>query len=438
MPRNIGTHGRETNEPRFINFMFSHAEAQKAPSSQSLCALDYLNFFLADVRGGVGPYMAIYLLSTLHWDPKQIGVVLSIMGIATLIAQTPCGALVDAVKPKRLLVVGAASLVGLSCIGITIFSNYYFILTSQLLNGVVDAIFPPAIAAITLGMVAHQNFVPRIGRNEVFNHAGNVGAALLAGITGYFLGQTWIFYSITMLALASMASVLFIRRNDIDYLQAWAASPDMITDGVSAVEVRTLFTDRNILVFAVAVTLFHFGNAAMLPLAGELVSKSHEAFAAIAMSACIIAAQLVMVPVAALSGKFGDRWGRKPVFLIGFAVLPLRGLLFTVSSHPFYVVAVQLLDGIGAGIFGVLYVIVVADLTQGTGRYNLALGVIATAQGIGAALSNLVSGYIVNAWGFNAGFLFLAVIAALAFLVYYVLVPETKGIKQIRQVKEAL
>ncbi|MGA7577168.1 MAG: MFS transporter [Desulfobaccales bacterium] len=438
MPRNIGTHGRETNEPRFINFMFSHAEAQKAPSSQSLRALDYLNFFLADVRGGVGPYMAIYLLSTLHWDPKQIGVVLSIMGIATLIAQTPCGALVDAVKPKRLLVVGAASLVGLSCIGITIFSNYYFILTSQLLNGVVDAIFPPAIAAITLGMVAHQNFAPRIGRNEVFNHAGNVGAALLAGITGYFLGQTWIFYSITMLALASMASVLFIRRNDIDYLQARAASPDMITDGVSAVEVRTLFTDRNILVFAVAVTLFHFGNAAMLPLAGELVSKSHEAFAAIAMSACIIAAQLVMVPVAALSGKFGDRWGRKPVFLIGFAVLPLRGLLFTVSSHPFYVVAVQLLDGIGAGIFGVLYVIVVADLTQGTGRYNLALGVIATAQGIGAALSNLVSGYIVNAWGFNAGFLFLAVIAALAFLVYYVLVPETKGIKQIRQVKEAL
>ena len=409
----------------------------KSPSRQSLRALDYLNFFLADVRGGVGPYMAIYLLSTLHWNPKQIGVVLSIMGIATLIAQTPSGALVDAVKPKRLLVVGAASLVGLSCIGITVFSNYYFILTSQVLNGVVDAIFPPAIAAITLGMVAHQNFAPRIGRNEVFNHAGNVAAALLAGITGYLLGQKWIFYSITLLAGASMVCALLIRKNDIDYLQARAATPGMIDDGVSAAKVRTLFADRNILLFAIAVTLFHFGNAAMLPLAGELISKSHEAFAAIAMSACIIAAQLVMVPVAALSGKFGDRWGRKPVFLIGFAVLCLRGLLYTVSSHPFYVVAVQLLDGIGAGIFGVLYVIVVADLTQGTGRYNLALGVIATAQGIGASLSNLVSGYIVNAWGFNAGFLFLAAIAALAFLVYYVLVPETKGIKPI-QVKEAL
>lgn len=418
--------------------MSLNSTGQKPPSSQSLRALDYLNFFLADVRGGVGPYMAIYLLSTLHWNPKQIGVVLSIMGIATLIAQTPSGALVDAVKPKRLLVVGAASLVGLSCLGITVFSNYYFILTSQVMNGVVDAIFPPAIAAITLGMVAHQNFAPRIGRNEVFNHAGNVGAALLAGMTGYLLGQKWIFYSITLLAAASMVSVLLIRKNDIDYLQARAATPGMIDDGVSAAKVRTLFADRNILAFAFAVTLFHFGNAAMLPLAGELVSKSHEAFAAIAMSACIIAAQLVMVPVAALSGKFGDRWGRKPVFLIGFAVLCLRGLLYTVSSHPFYVVAVQLLDGIGAGIFGVLYVIVVADLTQGSGRYNLALGVIATAQGIGASLSNLVSGYIVNAWGFNAGFLFLAVIAALAFVVYYVLVPETKGIKQIQEVKEVL
>jgi len=114
----------------------------KSPTSQSLRALDCLNFFLADVRGGVGPYLAIYLLSTLHWNPAQIGVVLSIMGIATLVAQTPCGALVDAIRPKRLLVVLSAALVGASCIGITIFTNKYFILTSQVINGVVDAIFP--------------------------------------------------------------------------------------------------------------------------------------------------------------------------------------------------------------------------------------------------------------------------------------------------------
>jgi predicted MFS family arabinose efflux permease len=119
---------------------------QQQPSRQSLRALDYLNFLLADVRGGVGPFLAIYLLSTLHWNPAEIGVILSVMGIATLVAQTPCGALVDALKPKRLLLVVSASLVGASCLSIAIFSNYYLILTSQIVNGVVDA----SIAAITL------------------------------------------------------------------------------------------------------------------------------------------------------------------------------------------------------------------------------------------------------------------------------------------------
>jgi len=352
------------------------------------------------------------------------------MGIATLVAQTPCGALVDAVTPKRLLVVLSASLVGISCIGITVFTNYYFILASQVINGVVDAIFPPAIAAITLGIVAQENFAPRIGRNEVFNHAGNVGAAMLAGITGYHLGQKWIFYAITILSVASIVSALSIRKNDIDYLRARAATSYQATDGVSVASIRSLFSDINILVFALAVTLFHFGNAAMLPLSGELLAQGHEKLAPIDMSAAIVAAQLVMVPVAFLSGKYGQSWGRKPVFLIGFAILPIRGLLYTLSHNPFYIVAVQLFDGVGAGVFGVLYAIVVADLTRGTGRYNLALGVIATAQGIGASLSHLVSGYIVKSWGFNAGFVTLAAIAALAFLVYCLLVPETKGLEQ--------
>ena len=398
----------------------------KSPSRQSLHALDSLNFFLADVRGGVGPYLAIYLLSTLHWNPAQIGIVLSVMGIATLVAQTPSGALVDAIKAKRLLVVLSASLVGFSCIGITVFTNYYFILTSQVINGVVDAIFPPAIAAITLGIVAQENFAPRIGRNEVFNHAGNVGAALLAGMTGYYLGEKWIFYAITILSGASIIAALLIRKNDIDYLRARAATPETTSDKLVLSSVGAVFTERNILAFAAAVTLFHFGNAAMLPLSGELLAKGHDNLAPVDMSAAIIAAQLVMVPVAYLAGKYGQSWGRKPVFLIGFAILPIRGLLYTLSHNPFYIVGVQLLDGVGAGIFGVLSVIVVADLTAGTGRYNLALGAITTAQSIGAALSLLLSGYIVNTWGFDAGFMALAAVAAAAFLVCYVLVPETK------------
>ncbi|MGO9572672.1 MAG: MFS transporter [Desulfomonilaceae bacterium] len=400
-------------------------------SERSLHALDSLNFFLADVRAGVGPFLAIYLLSSLHWNPAQIGVVMSMMGIASLLAETPCGALVDSVQEKRLLIVAAALLVGISCTCMTISPNFYLISAAQILNGVAAAIFPPAIAAITLGIVAQQRFAIRIGRNEVFNHAGNVAAALVAGMVGYALGQEWIFYLVAIIAGASAISALSIRKDDIDYLRARAASQKMASDRVRVSSIRSLFTDRNILVFAVSVTLFHFGNAAMLPLAGQLITRSHETFAAINMSACIIVAQLVMIPVAFLSGKLGDTWGRKPVFLIGFAILPIRGFLYTLSDNPFFIVAVQLLDGIGAGIFGVLSVIVVADLTQGTGRYNLVLGAIATAQGIGASLSNLVSGYVVNAWGYDAGFLFLAAVAALALAIYGLVMPETRGFQEL-------
>ena len=406
------------------------AAGQKSPSRQSLRALDWLNFFLADVSGGVGPFLVTYLLAVLHWNPAKIGVVMSVMGIANLLADTPCGALVDAVKKKRLLIVAAALLIGGSCTFITIFPNFYCISAAQIVNGVVSALFAPAVAAITLGIVGQKMLAIRIGRNEVFNHAGNVATALVAGIVGYLLGQQWIFYLVAIIAGASAVSVLFIRNDDIDYLRSRGGALKITPDGVVALSIRALFADRKILIFAGAVTLFHFANAAMLPLAGQLLTRGHETFAPLNMSACIVAAQLVMIPVAFLSGKYGESWGRKPVFLIGFAILPIRGLLYTLSHDPFYIVAVQLLDGIGAGIFGVLSVVVVADLTRGTGRYNLVLGAMATALGIGASLSNVVSGYIVNTWGFNIGFLFLASVAALALTIFGLMMPETKGLEQ--------
>lgn len=186
-----------------------------------------------------------------------------------------------------------------------------------------------------------------------------------------------------------------------------------------------MLSDRRILIFALAVTLFHFANAAMLPLAGQLLSTGKATGASLYMSACIIAAQLVMVPVAAFAGKYAQSWGLRPIFLIGFAVRPIRGVLYTFSHDPVYIVAVQLLDGIGAGIFGVLWVIVVDDLTKGTGRFNVTQGAIATAHGIGAALSNAIAGYIVFAAGYDAGFLFLAAVALIALAIFYFAMPET-------------
>lgn len=401
-------------------------ESVRTPSRQSLRALDSLNILLADVRDGVGPYLAIYLLAVHQWDPASVGIAMSAMGIAAVLAQTPCGMLIDALTQKRLLIAAAALLVGVGCAALTRVSTFGFVIAMQALTGVAAAIFPPAVAAITLGLVGPRMFAVRMGRNEAFNHAGNVGAAALAGAAGHFLGLQWIFFLVSGIAAASMISVWFIRERDIDHDLARGAIPH-VHAGHAAPSSGwgMLFHNRILLIFALSTTLFHFANAAMLPLAGQLLSRHDGAGAPLYMSACIIAAQIVMIPVAAAAGILAERWGRKPVLCIGFGVLPLRGLLYTLSDDSWFIVGVQLLDGIGAGIFGVLWVTVVADLTVGSGSYNFALGAIATAQGIGAALSHFAAGYVVDGWGYQAGFVVLAVIAGFALALLVWAMPET-------------
>jgi MFS family permease len=178
--------------------------------------------------------------------------------------------------------------------------------------------------------------------------------------------------------------------------------------------------------FAASVVLFHFANAAMLPLVGQKLAAGSDSGAAGSMAAAIIAAQLVMIPVALAASRLAETWGRKPVFLVGFLVLPARGVFYTLSANASYLVAVQLLDGIGAGIFGVVGVLMIADLTRGTGRFSFMQGALATATGLGAALSNVVTGAEVQSAGFDAGFLVLAMIAAVALIYFAFAVPETR------------
>jgi predicted MFS family arabinose efflux permease len=304
--------------------------------------------------------------------------------------------------------------------------TFAVIVAAQATIGVAAAIFSPAIAAITLGLVGHAHLSRRMGRNEAFNHAGNVTAALLAALIGDQIAYVGIFYLVAAMSAASIVAALAIRDRDIDHaLARGAAREDDRGRAEGVARVGTLLRDPRILVFILAVALFHFANAAMLPLVGQKLTQGRTGGASTAMSACIIAAKLVMIPVALLSSRLAESWGRKPIFLIGFAILPVRGLLYVLSTNPYFLVAVQLLDGIGAGIFGVVGVLVIADLTRGTGRFNLMQGALATAVGIGASLSNLLTGFIVEAAGFNAGFLFLAAVAATALAFFALAMPET-------------
>lgn len=407
---------------------------QPSPSTFSLRALDALNIFLADVRDGLGPYLAIYL-STRQWEAGKIGMAMSAMGLATVAAQTPAGALLDATRHKRTAISAAALAVAVGAVMMALRPTLPFILSAQVLMGLAVAVFPPAIAAVTLGLVGHARFARRTGRNEAFNHAGNVAAALLAGAIGDYVAYEGIFYLLAGMCLASIVSALAIRSREIDYELARGAEHRQPEEApaagsrqpMHAAKISTLFKDRRVLAFAVAVVLFHVANAAMLPLVGQKLTLGKAEGAAGYMSACIIAAQLVMVPVALLASRLAESWGRKPTFLIGFAVLPLRGALYTCTDNPYALVAIQLLDGIGAGIFGVVGVLVIADLTEGTGRFNLMQGALATATGIGASLSNLMTGYVVQATTQNVGFVVLATVAGLALLFYMLFVPETRG-----------
>jgi MFS family permease len=387
--------------------------------------LDWMNFFLADVRDGLAPYLAIYLLTVQEWDAASIGVVMSIGGIAGLVAQTPAGALIDATRLKRGIVIGAAVLVTVGSLLLPLLPQFFLVALMQVATGASGAIFPPAIAAITLGVVGPKAFSRRVGRNEAFNHAGNATAAMLAGGTAFFFGPIAVFWVMAAMAVASIVATLSIPAGTIDHEIARGLTPQQEERHEQPSGFHVLLECRPLLIFAACVTMFHFANAAMLPLVGQKLALADRDSGTALMSACIVAAQVVMVPMAMLVGAKADAWGRKPLFLAGFAILPIRGALYTLSDNSFWLVGVQLLDGVGAGIFGALFPLVVADLTRGTGRFNVSQGAIATAQGIGASLSNTVAGFIIVWAGYSAAFLFLGSVAAIAFLLYWLAMPET-------------
>ena len=411
------------------------------PASSSRCApLDWLNFFLADVRDGLAPFLAVWLLTAQHWDEARIGLVLTVMGVAGLLAQTPAGAWIDRTRAKRATIVAAAAIVAATTVLVTLVPGFWVVLLSKAAMGAAAAVFAPALAAISLGLVGRRALAGRIGRNEAFNHGGNVVVALLAGLAGWLVAPAAPFWLVAITAGASIAAVLAIDPRRIDHRAARgleegrAAAPA----GEQPSGLKLIATCRPLLVFTLCFTLFHFANAAMLPLISQKLALGHAREGSLFAAACIVVAQLVMVPMALLVGRHCERWGRKPLLLAAFAVLPLRGLLFTLAGGAVASVAVQALDGVGAGILGALFPVVIADLTRGTGRYNLAQGAVTTLQGAGAALSTAVAGLVAARAGYDAAFLLLAGIAALALLLLLLLMPETRPAASARSDEDDL
>jgi MFS family permease len=395
-------------------------------------SLDAINFLLSDVRGALGPYLNVFLVTQQHWSQSEVGLVTTVSGLLGLSVQTPIGAAIDATRAKREVIVMALSVLAIGATVIFAVPSFWPVAIANSLMAIAGDVFGPAIAALTLGLYARNQLARRMGRNSAFDHAGNVAIAVAAGAVGYAISQRAVFLLVPMFAVLAAVAVLSIPAAAIDNDRARDLNdaPDEAGTPAGAAGYSILFRSRLLLIFGVCVMLFHLANAALLPLVGQKLASAHPKEATAMMSACIIAAQMVMLPIALLVGRTADTWGRKPLFLIGFAVLPIRAVLYTFSDNSFWLIGVQLLDGIGAGIFGTLTPLVIADIMRGTGRYNLAQGAIATVQGIGASLSGLAAGVIVDRYGYTVTFLSLGAIAAVAVIVFAIGMRETANQEQ--------
>ena len=400
----------------------SAAHGEDAKRS-SVHALEWTNFFLADVQAGLGPFVAAYLAS-IGWQAGAVGRALTFGGIVTVLLQTPAGWIVDRVRWKRTILLLGSAVLALGAILFGLSGKPGVVYTAQGLIGLAGPFLGPTVAAITMGLVGTKLFDCQFGRNQGFNAGGNLFAAAVIAATAHFLGNRAIFVVVAILVFPTTLATLAIRNDDIDFDLARGGCEDGEHEGGGGGLLK-LTKDRALLAFLACAFLFHFANAAMLPQLGEILAHGSARAAAPFMGACIAITQIVMLCTAAFFGRFANRHGRKGILLFGFAVLPIRAALYAIFHAVPALLAVQLLDGLANSIFGVVSILVIADRTRGTGRFNLAQGALATAVGLGAALSNSFGGILMEKAGYRTSFLALGGIALLAALLLLLAVPET-------------
>jgi predicted MFS family arabinose efflux permease len=395
-----------------------------APSPRSLRGLDWFVFFVADVQTGFGPFVSVYL-TTQKWTQHDIGLVLSAAAFTSLIGQMPGGALVDAAKSERSVAGFAIVAICLSALTYAALPVFTIVFAGSVLHALASCVLGPAMAAISLGLVGPAVIGQRLGRNARFASVGNGLAAAAMGACGYFLSPRSVFIVTVLLLVPALIALREISNSEIDAERAHGAKPrrPKIKPPIKASE---LLQNIPLLTFAACLLLFHLANAAMLPLVGSVVTMHSSQWATLIIAACIVVPQIIVAALSPWVGTKAQIWGRRPLLLIGFASLPIRGFLFALGTDPTFLLGVQIFDGITAAVFAVMVPLVVADLTRGTGRFNLGQGILGTATGIGASLSTTLGGYITDYFGSAAAFAALATIGVAGFVVVALAMPETR------------
>jgi MFS family permease len=392
-------------------------------SRQSRQGLDWMNFFLADVQTGFGAFVAFYL-ADLGWSKSQVGLALTVGTLAGVISQIPGGALVDAVRWKRGLAAIGIGMICVSALILALVPSFALVFFAEILHGFTAGIVTPAIAAITLGLVGRRAMSIRTGRNYRFDAAGNALTASLMGLAGQYFAKSAIFLGSAALCIPALIAVSRIRADEIDYARARNAGT-----GEQATSYHRIFDlgkNRNLYIFAACVFLFQLADASILPIVGENLAQSKTESASLLMAGLIVVPQIVVSLLSPWVGYYSEKWGRKPLLLLGFGLEIVRALLFAFSANVAMLLTAQLLGGISAAAVTVLTILVITDLTTGTGRFNLVRGSVGTLIAIAASISTTATGFIFQGLGHWEGFLTLVGVAVIATTLLWVAMPETK------------
>lgn len=392
---------------------------------ESLHALDWLNFFLAALLMGFGPFVTVYLAGR-GWAPEDIGLVLTASGLAGLLTQVPAGELIDRVKSKRALVGTGVAAVILVVLTYRLRPDFPSVFAAAVIQGTTGSVLGPGVAAISLGLVGHEALAERLGRNQRFASIGGLTAAGIMGIVGYVLSTRDILLVAAALGFPVLWALVRIRPTDIHFGRSCGAPDHHGTDPQRARR-TDLLRDRRLIILAICFFLFQFANASILPLVGETLVRTERRWSSLVMSALIVAPQIVVAVLAPWVGRTADTWGRRPLLLIGLGVVPVRAEFFALTTDPVPLVVIQVLDGLTGATLGVLTTLIIADLTKGTGRFNLAQGLVGTVSGVGASLSTSLSGLVVEKFGLTAAFLSVTTVGLMAVGILWAFMPDTKA-----------
>jgi MFS family permease len=380
-------------------------QASNEPASKRIWPLLSLNFFMADMQAGIGPFLGVFLLAH-GWESGLIGTVMTVGGVAGMLMTTPAGALVDATKRKKLYVIipGICTVIAS---GIVLLSQSFWLVTlSQVATAVAGAAIGPAVSGMTLGIVRQAGFNRQIGHNQALNHAGNMVGAGLSGLLGWQFGFTAVLLLAALFGILSIISVLMIPSAAIDDDEARGLHKSGDDNGkVSGITV--LLECKPLLILAAALACFHLGNGAMLPLYGLAVVSAKQADPAGFVAITIVVAQGTMILMSLIAMRLAEKEGYWLVLLFSFIALPIRGVIAAHVMNKWGVYPVQILDGIGAGLQSVAVPGLVARILNGTGRVNVGQGAVMTVQGLGASLSPAIGGWIAQEIGYSAMFLIL-------------------------------